>query len=98
MTSLFAIECTDKLGGLEIRQANRPAHLDYLNTLGTKIAFAGPFLNDEGNPTGSLLMVRCNDIHAAREIADNDPYAKAGLFQSVTVRAWKWVINAPSGE
>ena len=36
------------------------------------------------------------DFLAARAIADADPYAKAGLFSSVRVRAWKWVVNAPA--
>jgi len=33
------------------------------------------------------------DLAAAQAWADNDPYAKAGLFEAVTLRAWKKVIG-----
>ena len=35
---------------------------------------------------------------AARRIAAGDPFAKAGLFASVDIRAWLWTINAPDEE
>ncbi len=28
-------------------------------------------------------------------MADADPYAKAGLFASVEINAWKWLIKNP---
>ena len=28
-------------------------------------------------------------------MAENDPYAKAGLFASVEIRPWKWLIKNP---
>ena len=28
-------------------------------------------------------------------MAENDPYAKAGLFETVEVKAWNWVFNNP---
>ncbi|MEY4872402.1 MAG: hypothetical protein RLZZ563_1732, partial [Pseudomonadota bacterium] len=33
------------------------------------------------------------DLAAAQDWAANDPYAKAGLFQSVDIREWKKVIG-----
>lgn len=94
---LFAIQCNDKPDSLAVRQANRPAHLEYLNGLGDQLLFAGPFLDEQGNPEGSLLMVNVADKSTAEDIASNDPYALAGLFQSTSVRPWKWAINAPQG-
>ena len=75
----------------------RPDHVAYLNDLnaGGKLAFAGPFLGDDGKPTGSLVVVKAETIEEARQIAQNDPYAKAGLFASVDVKAWNWVFNNP---
>ena len=93
----FAFLCKDKAGALQVRLDTRPEHLAYLNALNAdgKLAFAGPFLGDDGKPTGSLVVVKAETIEAAREIAANDPYAKAGLFASVEVKAWNWVFNNP---
>ncbi|MDR6755562.1 uncharacterized protein YciI [Mycoplana sp. BE70] len=93
----FAFLCTDKLGALQVRLDTRPEHLAYLNKLNEegKLAFAGPFLGDDGKPTGSLVVVKAETIEAARALAEADPYAKAGLFANVEVKAWNWVFNNP---
>jgi uncharacterized protein YciI len=87
---LFALVCIDKPGAREIRAANRPAHLEHLDGSGV-VTLAGPFLDGEGNPTGSLIVLDVPDMAAAEAWAAADPYAKAGLFESVTIRAWKKV-------
>ena len=79
---------------LQTREAQAEAALNELNADG-KLAFAGPFLGDDGKPTGSLVAVKVETIEEARQIADNDPYAKAGLFAHVEVKAWNWVFNNP---
>ena len=93
----FAFLCQDKHGALQVRLDTRPDHLAYLNGLNAdgKLAFAGPLLGDDGKPTGSLVVVKAETIEEARQIAENDPYAKAGLFASVEVKAWNWVFNNP---
>ncbi|MEW9613679.1 YciI-like protein [Shinella sp. S4-D37] len=93
----FAFLCQDKPGALQVRLDTRPDHLAYLNGLDAdgKLAVAGPFLGDDGKPTGSLVVVKAETIEEARRIAENDPYAKAGLFASVEVKAWNWVFNNP---
>lgn len=92
---LFAFLCQDKPGALQVRMDTRPDHVAYLNDLNAsgKLAFAGPFLGDDGKPTGSLVVVKAETIEEARQIAENDPYAKAGLFAAVDVKAWNWVFN-----
>ena len=76
----------------------RPAHLEHLNKLNAEgtLKIAGPFLDAEGKPNGSLVVVEAADKVAAEKIAANDPYALAGLFESVTVRPWNWAINNPA--
>ena len=55
---LFAILCEDKPGALELRMETRPAHLDYLKSLGGTLKFAGPFLTEkEQTPCGSLVVI-----------------------------------------
>lgn len=94
---LFVITATDKTGALDIRKANRPAHLEYLKSLGDAVVLAGPYLGSGEQPEGSMVMVKADGQAHAEAIAAADPYAKAGLFQSVTVRRWAWTINAPEG-
>ncbi len=87
-----ALICIDKPGHLHVRQENRPAHLEHINTSGV-VEMAGPFLSDSGEMVGSLVILNVPDLAAAQDWAANDPYAKAGLFQSVDIREWKKVIG-----
>ncbi len=96
--SLYAIICKDKpKEGLELRKANRPDHLKWLDDLGRTVVAAGPFLDEDGNPNGSLIIIEACSLDAARDIAAQDPYGKAGVFESVEIRPWKWLINKPAG-
>ena len=92
---LFALICTDKPQSLELRMSVRPDHLKYLESLGTALKAAGPFTSDEGQPTGSLVIIEAADRAEAKAMADNDPYARAGLFVSVEIKPWKWLIKNP---
>ncbi|MEX6507265.1 YciI-like protein [Jiella sp. M17.18] len=92
---LFAILCNDKPGSLQLRMDTRPEHVAHLNGLGDTLKFAGPFLDAEDKPCGSLLVVDAPSAEAATAIAEKDPYAKAGLFANVTVRRWNWTVKNP---
>ncbi|PDT82003.1 YciI-like protein [Sinorhizobium sp. BJ1] len=94
---LFALLCTDKPGALQLRLDTRPDHVAYLNELNAKgiLRIAGPFLGEDGKPTGSLVIVKADTIEEAKAIAEADPYAKAGLFSKVEIKAYNWVFNNP---
>lgn len=89
---LVAIKTTDKPGALQIRLDTRTAHLDYIKETGI-VAMAGPVLDDEEQMCGSLIVLDVDTVAQAQNWADNDPYAKAGLFADVSVRQWKKVIG-----
>ena len=88
---LIALIARDKDGALQTRLDNRTAHLAYIEETGV-VAQAGPLL-DEDAMIGSLIILDVPDIAAAQSWADNDPYAKAGLFKSVELIPWKKVIG-----
>jgi uncharacterized protein YciI len=90
---LFAISCTDKPGSLELRMATRPAHIEHLKAEQARILLGGPVLDAAGNPCGSLLVVEAADRAAAEAFAAADPYAKAGLFESVAIRPYRVVFK-----
>ena len=87
-----ALICIDKPGALDIRKANREAHLAHIAASGV-VEMAGPFLSDSGEMCGSLVVLEVSDLQAAQDWAAADPYARAGLFQSVDIREWKKVIG-----
>lgn len=84
--------CKDKPGALQVRLDTRAAHLAYIEATGV-VEMAGPFLDEAGAMTGSMIVLEVPDIAAAREWAANDPYAAAGLFESVAVQGWRKVIG-----
>lgn len=87
-----ALFCHDKPGALPIRLENRAAHLAYIEATGM-VEMAGPLLDPEGSMCGSLIVLTADNLQAAQDWAAHDPYAKAGLFASVTVIEWKKVIG-----
>ena len=92
----FVALSKDRANRLETRLANRPAHLDFLKANRERIRIGGPFLAPDGERMiGSMLIVEARDEAEARELLAEDPYAKAGLFQSVEVLPWRWVVNPP---
>ncbi len=74
--------------------ATRPVHLAYIATAVDDILVAGPLLDGDGQPMGSLLIIDFPDRKAAVAFAAGDPYALAGLFASVAVTAWRKVFPA----
>jgi hypothetical protein len=90
---LFAFFCTDKPDSTAIRAANRALHLDYVRAVADQVVVAGPTQTEDGQSmNGSLLVMEFADLAAAQAFAKNDPYNKAGLFESVVIRPWKLVF------
>jgi uncharacterized protein len=96
---LFAFTGTDKAGALQLRTDTRPAHVAFLEKLNAEgtLKFAGPFLDDEGKSTGSLVVIEAPDKKTAAAILAEDPFAKAGLFAATEIRQWNWSFNKPQG-
>jgi len=87
-----ALICHDKAGALQVRLDNRAAHLAHIAASGV-VEMAGPFLNADGQMTGSLIVLDVPTLRDAEAWAAADPYAAAGLFQSVLLTEWKKVIG-----
>jgi len=89
---LFVISAIDKDNALDLRLATREAHFDYAKKMGN-VRLGGPYLDAQGQMIGSMIIIEAPDLPAAKEWAVNDPYAKAGLFQSSSVTPWKATAN-----
>lgn len=91
----FVVLCEDKDMSGKLRSRTRPAHLQYLQPYRDKILLAGPLLQDGSEESaGGLIIIDLPDYDAAVSFAQNDPYALAGLFARIEVRAWRKVIPA----
>ena len=86
-----ALICKDKPGHLQVRLDNRAAHLAHIQQSGV-VEMAGPFLEND-QMVGSLLILSVDTMEQAQAWADADPYAKAGLFASVTLQEWRKVVG-----
>lgn len=85
------IMCNDKPNSNDLRMAVRPEHLAYLKTYEKYLKLCGPLQNCDGKSCGSLIVINMEDRAAAEGFAVSDPYAKAGLFESVVIRPFKMV-------
>lgn len=94
---LYALMCKDKPASLDKRLAERPAHVEFLKDLDAQglLKMAGPLLDDNDKPIGSLVVIAAADRDSATALAARDPYAKAGLFDTVEIRAFNWVFKNP---
>ena len=89
----FVLYCVDKAGHGHLRTENRPAHIDYLKANLAKIVLAGPMTSEDGEkPIGSVIIIEAADRAEAEAFAAGDPYAKAGVFESVTIKPFKKVL------
>ena len=93
---LFRVHARDRAGALDVRMANRQAHIDWLKARGDDVRAAGPWFNDAGEMAGSLLIVEAADRVALDVWLATDPYARAGLFEAVEIAPYKWAINPPA--
>ena len=87
-----ALITRDKPDALQIRLDNRDAHLAYIAETGV-VEMAGPFLDPNGQMCGSMIILNVKTLEDAPSWTDNDPYAKADLFEKVRIEEWKKVIG-----
>jgi uncharacterized protein len=90
---LFAITTIDKPNSAGLRAATRETHLGYLDSIAAQLVIGGAVLNAEGQPVGSLAVVEAENQAAAEAFAAADPYARAGLFESVAIRPFRLVYK-----
>ena len=97
---LYAILGEDNEDSLELRMANRPAHLERIATLKNegRLVLAGPHpavdSEDPGGAgfSGSLIVAEFPTLADARSWANADPYVAAGVFKNVAVKPFKKVL------
>ncbi|CAA7624354.1 YciI family protein [Magnetospirillum sp. UT-4] len=90
---MYVVHCQDKPDALQLRLDNRAAHLEYLQANIAHVVMAGPVqTEDRSGMLGSVLVLDFPDRAGLDSFLAVDPYARAGLFQSVTVLPYKKVL------
>lgn len=91
---LYIYRGRDSEQGLELRKLHREKHLAHLSPLADagRIQFAGPLIDTDSNPCGSLIVFEADSLAAARQIATSDPYLTHGIFAEVEVFETKKVF------
>lgn len=92
---LFAIHMIDRPGAAELRAEVAEAHREFVGKYVDKMLLGGPMLADDGKTAvGSLIVMDFADREAAMDMMAQEPYNQAGLFESVTIRAFHAVVPA----
>ena len=90
----FVIAGFDRPGALEMRQKVRLAHLGDLESKAAQIRPGGPFLDEDDQSVGSVLIVEAANRAAAEASAADDPYHDERVFERVEIRPWRAVLGA----
>jgi hypothetical protein len=79
---LYVLIGRDGPQGGELRKLHREAHLRNLEPLAAagRVAYAGPLLDADERPVGSVIVFEAESLAAARSIAETDPYVVRGIF------------------
>jgi hypothetical protein len=90
---MYAIICYDRPESAALRDQHRAAHQEFLKIHSSRIVFGGPLKDTaEGPSNGALLVVDCKTREEAEALIGADPFKRGGVYQSVTVRAFKQVF------
>lgn len=90
---LFHIHMIDRPGGSALRAATSEAHLAFVGGHLDAMYAGGPLTSDDGEQIlGSIIVMDFPDRAAAEAFIAEEPYNKAGLFESVTIRSYRPVV------
>lgn len=94
---LFVVSGRDHENGLDHRMQVRPRHRAHYEGLGKDLILSGPYLDERGEPVGSMIVIRRTNLEAAEAYAAADPFVIEEVFASVSVSRWDWFMNRPEG-
>jgi uncharacterized protein YciI len=92
----FAMIGRDGPRGAELRMLHRQAHLDGIAVLDRdrRIRHAGPLIDENGAPCGSVIIFEASDLATAKAQAAGDPYVVEGIFERHEVFETKVIFPA----
>ena len=88
----YIVICKDKKNSLKKRLENRKMHLDHLKKINKQVLLAGPMINKNQSPKGSVLILNFENKEKLKKFLKADPYVKVGLFEEITIENFKRVL------
>ena len=83
--------CRHRANAGELREQHREAHRQHVATGGgglAKVLIGSALTEDDGEtPVGNFGILEAASREAAQAFAENDPYARAGLVESIEITA-----------
>src|SRR3546814_11902287 len=70
----FVAMCVDKPNSSDLRAEARVDHLAYIEDAHDKLLLVGPLLSEDDQIAGSLFLVEADDLRAAQDFIQNDPF------------------------
>jgi uncharacterized protein len=89
---LWVIDCIARPNIDKVREPAREPHKHFLNARlndGTLVLSGSSFDHDGKTRIGSVYIVNVSSYREARAFYDAEPFAQAGVYASVTIRAVK---------
>ena len=85
----YVVHCLDHDGAVDLRLSHYDAHKTYLAAATVKTVMSGPLLaDDEATMIGSCFVLEAASLAEVQAFNSNDPFAKAGLWKTVSIRAF----------
>jgi len=84
---LYILYGKDKPNHLNIRLENYDAHKAYLSGNPIKFLMSGPLVDEGDRETmiGSFFLIEADNIEQVKEFNRNDPFRKAGIYESIVI-------------
>ncbi len=89
--------CHDGDNAQGLRKQHLQSHFRYIEGILDKLAVAGPINQlQAAHYDGSCFIYDTDDVEEAKQLFDNDPYVKAGVYRSYSFStfmpaAGKWI-------
>ncbi|SPC18377.1 YciI family protein [Cupriavidus taiwanensis] len=85
----YIIHALDKADAVALRLAHYEAHKTYLAQASIRTLISGPLVSDDGETMiGSFFLVAAESKEDVIAFNANDPFARAGLWQQVSIHAF----------
>ena len=94
---MFVIQGFDATDGAAGRARYLDAHVAHLRSLGERFVIGGPFLDQNGVPIGSMVVIEATARADAEAFAAADPFVLNGVFGRVEIHAWDFGHLRASG-
>lgn len=93
----FVVHALDAPGKGAARVTNRSAHRARLRQHDhpLTVQVGGPLLDDSGHMCGTMLVIQAAKRADVEAYLANDPYTLAGVYEQISIRAFKWGLGNP---